>query len=134
MTASSTAQSLPTLQFGGDVPSNLRVASAEGDEHGEGQRLPRLQVDAGAGVMVAEAVGGEQAPEVRFIIGRSGVHLLDAPCADDLVLHGEALLFARVSGPTVRAAPSMTRYSLTAWQAIMAASCTMQRCPGSRLP
>ena len=29
--------------------------------------------------------------------------------------------------PTVSAAPSVTRYSLTAWQAIIEASCTIRR-------
>ncbi|MFI7643215.1 hypothetical protein ACIBVN_54495, partial [Nonomuraea sp. NPDC049400] len=36
--------------------------------------------------------------------------------------------------PAVRAAPSMTRYSLTAWQAIMAASWTMSLVRASRFP
>ena len=99
-TSISRARSLPTLRLRRDVALDLRVAAAEGDEHGEGQQLAGRQVDAGAGVVVAEAVGRQVALDVLLVGRGGGVEPLDALVADDLLLHREPFS-ARVSGVVV---------------------------------
>ena len=45
------------MQIRGDMALHLWVASAQRDQHAQGKKLTCRDVDAGAGEMVAEAVG-----------------------------------------------------------------------------
>ena len=53
-----------------DVALDLRFASAERDEHAEGEKFTRWHVDAGARVMVTEAVSRQVTLDVQLISGR----------------------------------------------------------------
>ena len=74
------------MEIRGDMALHLRVASAERDQHAQGNELACRDVDAGAGEMVAEAVGRYKALDVLLIGGRGGVKLLDDLIADDVLL------------------------------------------------
>lgn len=52
------------------MPLNLRLAATERDEHAKGEKLARGHVDAGACVVVAEAVGRQVMLDVHLIVGR----------------------------------------------------------------
>jgi len=69
------------------VAPDLRVAPAEGGEHGEGDQLPHRDTDPIAGEVVAEAVRGQEPLEVQLILGRRRVHALHPVRAGDLLLH-----------------------------------------------
>ena len=94
MTPISSLPVVADVEVGRHVPLDLGVASAEGREHGEGEQLAGRHVDPGAGVVVAEAVGGQELLEVQLVIGRRRVHALDPVRPDDLLLHCPALLGA----------------------------------------
>ena len=80
------------VEVPGDVALDLRLAPAERDEHGEGEQLAGLHVEAGAGEVVTEAVGRQVLLDV-LLVGRSvGVQGVDGVRADDLLLHRESLL------------------------------------------
>src|SRR3954468_2650547 len=68
------------------------VGAAERDQHGEGEQLAGSDVDAGTGVVVAEAVGRQESLDVLLVGGRVGVHRVDDLGPDDLLLHRQALL------------------------------------------
>jgi hypothetical protein len=78
------------------VAPDLRVAPAEGGEHGEGDQLPHRDTDPIAGEVVAEAVRGQEPLEVQLVLGRRRVHALHPVRADDLLLHRPALTGACV--------------------------------------
>ena len=79
------------------------------------------QVDAGAGEVVAEAVGRQIALDVLLVGGCGGVDGVDPVAADDLLLHRQAP-FRRVSGVVVdwpgsgNSTPRSVRTSLVAWR------------------
>ena len=75
---------------------DLRFAAAERDEHREGEQLARAEVEAGAGEVVAEAVGRQESLNVLLVVWRRRVELRDGVLADDLRLHLAALLGARL--------------------------------------
>src|SRR3954466_13467733 len=60
---------VPHPEVGPDVGLHLRVAAAERDEHAEGEKLASRDVNAGAGQVVAEAVGGQQPLDVLLVGG-----------------------------------------------------------------
>ena len=100
----------------------LGLAPAERDEHREREQLAGPDVDAGAGVVVAEAVRRQVAAGMCISSSaRGGIHLIDALVADDLLLDGQALLRrgSRASSWTaLRAAaatPRSANTSLVAW-------------------
>ena len=68
---------------------DLGVAATERGEHGEGEQFAGGHVDAGAGQVVAEAVGRQVTLQMLLVIGRGGVHGVDPLAADDLLLHGQ---------------------------------------------
>jgi len=72
------------------VAPDLRVASTQGGEHGEGDQLPHRDTDPVAGEVVAEAVGRQEPLEVQLVLGRRRVHALHPVRAGDLLLHGPA--------------------------------------------
>src|SRR5208337_218910 len=80
------------MQVGGDVALDLGIAAAERDEQAEGEEFASRNVEAGAGVMVAEAIGRQVALDVHFVGRRRGVELLDHGVADDVLLDREALV------------------------------------------
>jgi hypothetical protein len=88
------------------VAPDLRVASTQGGEHGEGDQLPHRDTDPTAGEVVAETVRGQEPLEVQLVLGRRRVHALHPVRAGDLLLHRPALTRARVgrSGPGVEPA------------------------------
>ncbi len=55
-------------EVGSHVPSQLRLAAAEGCQHGQGEQLPGLQIKPGAGEEVTKAVGGQVALDVQLIL------------------------------------------------------------------
>lgn len=71
---------------------DLGLTPAQRDEHGERQELPGLKADAGARVVVPEAVGGQKVLEVQLVVGRAGVHLIHDVGAHDLLLDCETFL------------------------------------------
>jgi len=73
------------------VAPDLRVASTQGGEHGEGDQLPHRDTDPVAGEVVAEAVGRQEPLEVQLVLGRRRVHALYPVRAGDLLLHRPAL-------------------------------------------
>jgi hypothetical protein len=78
------------------VAPDLRVAPAEGGEHGEGDQLPHRDTDPIAGEVVAEAVRGQEPLEVQLILGRRRVHVLHPVRAGDPLLQRPALTRACV--------------------------------------
>src|SRR5580658_3229034 len=80
------------IEVGRDVPCDLGVASAESGQHREGEQLAGRQVDPGAGVVVAEAVGGQEPLDVELVLRRRGVHALGPVRPGDLLAHCPALL------------------------------------------
>ena len=78
------------------MPFDLWLAAAECDEHREREKLTGRNVQAGSGVVVAEAIGGQVALEVDFVLGRRGIHPVDDGIADDFLLKREPGLFARL--------------------------------------
>jgi hypothetical protein len=74
------------------VSFDLGVAAAEGGEHGEGKQFASRHVDAGAGQVVAEAVGGQVALQMLLIVRCGVIHGVDPFTADDLLLHGQPAL------------------------------------------
>ncbi|MFZ2048394.1 MAG: hypothetical protein WAV12_30710 [Trebonia sp.] len=66
---------------------DLRVAPAQGGEHGERDQLPHLDTDPVAGEVVAEAVGRQEPLEVQLVLGRRRVHALHPVRAGDPLLH-----------------------------------------------
>jgi hypothetical protein len=72
------------------VAPDLRVAPAQGSEHGEGDQFPHRDTDPVAGEVVAEAVRGQEPLEVQFVLGRRRVHALHPVRAGDLLLHRPA--------------------------------------------
>src|ERR1035441_10231426 len=88
---SSTPRSLPTLRLAATWP--LACGShPQRDQHREGEQLTGLDVDAGAGVVVPEAVGRQQPLAVHLVLRRRGVHLIDPLVAHDLLLDGQPFL------------------------------------------
>jgi hypothetical protein len=65
------------------VPLDLGLAPAERRQHGKGEQLARLQVEAGACVMIAEAVRRQQTLDVHLVVRRRGVHRVDRISSDD---------------------------------------------------
>jgi hypothetical protein len=78
------------------VAPDLRVASTQGGQHGEGDQLPHRDTDPIAGEVVAEAVGRQEPLEVQLVLGRRCVHALHPVGAGDLLLHRPALTGACV--------------------------------------
>ena len=76
------------------MAGQLRLAATEGSEHGKGEQFTGGDVQAGAGEVVAEAVGRQPALGVLFVLWSGSVEGLDPVRADDLLLHREALLVA----------------------------------------
>jgi hypothetical protein len=75
---------------------DLRVASTQGGQHGEGDQLPHRDTDPIAGEVVAEAVRGQEPLEMQLVLGRRRVHALHPVRAGDLLLHRPALTGACV--------------------------------------
>ena len=73
---------------------HLRFASTERDKHAEGEQLACGHVDAGASVMITEAVGREIALDVLLIGGSRGIKLLHGIATDKLLLNRESFLRA----------------------------------------
>jgi hypothetical protein len=78
------------------VAPDLRVASTQSGEHGEGDQLPHRDTDPVAGEVVAEAVRGQEPLEVQLVLGRRRVHARHAASAGDPLLHRPALTGACV--------------------------------------
>jgi hypothetical protein len=60
------------VQVDGDVTFRLRVSTAEGDQHGEGEKLPHADGDPATSYVITEAVGGEELLEVGLVVGCTG--------------------------------------------------------------
>jgi hypothetical protein len=82
------------------VPGQLGFAATEGGEHGEGEQFPGGHVDAAAGEVVAEAVGGQEPLDVLLVGGRVGIERVDPVGADDLLLPARPCSY-RVCGVVV---------------------------------
>jgi aldo/keto reductase family protein len=65
------------VEIGRDVPFDLWLAAAECDEHREREKLTGRNVQAGSGVVVAEAIGG-QVPAMGMSFGYTGAGSDDA--------------------------------------------------------
>lgn len=87
---------VPNPEIGRDVSLHLRFASAERNQHAEGQQLSRRDVETAARQVVAETVGREHPLDVLLISRRAGVELGDDFIADDQFLDRQALFEAHL--------------------------------------
>jgi hypothetical protein len=90
------AAAVADVEVGGDVAADLRVGATECDKVGEGEQLAGLDVDAAAGVVVAEAVRRKQLMEVPLVLRCGRVHAINGLGADDLPFHRQPFLEPRV--------------------------------------
>ena len=90
------AAAVADVEVGGDVAADLRVGATECGKVGEGEQLAGLDVDAAAGVVVAEAVRRKQLMEVPLVLRCGRVHAINGLGADDLPLHRQPFLEPRV--------------------------------------